>query len=120
VPRRPGSYHPITMGQPITAIRTESSRHDTLRFDINRNLTGMDHERYVVGQPIEENRPPDRLARALFEHGGVLSVHIYGNVITIHHERDADVSGLQEIIENLYIYYRPGVEVVVPEGVAEG
>ena len=106
------------MGQPITAIRTESSRHDTVRFEINRNLTGMDHERYVADQPIEDDRPPDRLARALFEHGGVKTVHIYASMITIEHERDADVAGLQEIVEGLYIYYRPGVEVVVPEGVA--
>jgi hypothetical protein len=107
------------MGQPITVIRTESSRHDTLRFEINRNLTGMDHERYVAGQPIEGNRPPDRLARALFEHGGVESVHIYGSVITVVHERGADTSGLEEIVRDLYIYYRPGVEVVVPEGTSE-
>jgi hypothetical protein len=109
------------MGQPITAIRTESSRHDTLRFEINRNLTGMDHERYVADQPIEDDRPPDRLARALFEHGGVNSVHIYANMITVGHDRDVDTSELQEIVEQLYIYYRPGVEVVVPDGAsAEG
>jgi hypothetical protein len=104
------------MGQPITAIRTESAQHDTLRFEINRNLTGMDHERYVAGQLVEGNRPPDRLARALFEHGKVTTVHIYGNMITVEHERNADVTGLQEIVEALYIYYRPGVEVVIPEG----
>jgi hypothetical protein len=104
------------MGQPITAIRTISSRHDTIRFEINRTLTGMDHERYVTGQLIEDDRPPDRLARALFEHGGVRMVHIYANVITIEHDHDADPSELQEIVEQLYIYYRPGVEVVIPEG----
>jgi hypothetical protein len=104
------------MGQPITAIRTESPRHDTMRFEINRNLTGMDHERYVEGQLVEGDRPPDRLALALFEHGGVRSVHVYANMITVEHERDADVSELQEIVEQLYIYYRPGVEVVIPEG----
>ena len=106
------------MGQPITAIRTTSSRHDTLRFEINRSLTGMDHERYVAGQLIEGDRPPDRLARALFDHGGVNSVHVYANMITVEHDRDADTSELQEIVEQLYIYYRPGVEVVVPEGAA--
>jgi hypothetical protein len=38
-------------------------------------------------------------------------------VITIDLDEHRDASGLKEIIEGLYIYYRPGVEVAVPEGV---
>jgi hypothetical protein len=106
------------MGQPITAIQTTSSRPGTVRFEINRTLTGMGHERYLATEVIEDDRPPDRLARALFEHDGVQAVHIYANVITIELSHGVDMAALQETVEQLYIYYRPGVEVVVPEGVA--
>lgn len=104
------------MGQPITAIEKPSSVPGTVRFEINRNLTGMGHERYVAGTPVLGDRPPDRLARDLLERGGIDAVHIYNNVITIDLDEHRDPSGLKEIVEGLYIYYRPGVEVVVPEG----
>lgn len=106
------------MGQPITAVTTSASRPNTIRFEINRTLTGMGHERYFVDQPVEGDRPPDRLARALFEHGGVEAVHVYANIITLDLEDGADLDGLRDVIEQLYIYYRPGVEVVVPESAA--
>ena len=112
------NYHPATMGQPITAIETSSSIPGNVRFEINRNLTGMGHERYALGQPVEGDRPPDRLARRLFEHGGVDAVHIYGNVITIDLDERRDPSGLKEIVESLYIYYRPGVAVPTAEDFA--
>ena len=99
------------MGQPITAIQTSSSRPGTVRFEINRTLTGMGHERYVAGQVIDDERPPDRLARALFEHDGVQAVHIYANIVTIELSHGVDLSALQDTVEQLYIYYRPGVEV---------
>lgn len=106
------------MGQPITAIKTNSSRPGTVRFEINRTLTGTDHERYVAGQAIEDDRPVDQLAKALFEVDGVASVHVYANIITIGLSREIDLAPVQEAIEKLYIYYLPGVEVVVPEGAA--
>lgn len=106
------------MGQPITAIQTSSSRPGTVRFEINRTLTGMGHERYLATDDIEDDRPPDRLARALFEYDGVEAVHIYANVITVELSNGVDLDAMQHTIEQLYIYYRPGVEVVVPEGAA--
>lgn len=112
------NYHPATMGQPITAIETSSSIPGNVRFEINRNLTGMGHERYRAGEPVEGDRPPDRLARRLFERGGIDAVHIYGNVITIDLDERRDPSGLQEIVESLYIYYRPGVAVPTAEDFA--
>jgi hypothetical protein len=45
-------------------------------------------------------------------------VHVYANVITVHLERGDAAEGIKAIIEDLYTYYRPGVEVVVPEGAA--
>lgn len=106
------------MGQPITAVTTSASRPNTIRFEINRTLTGMGHERYFADQSVEGDRPPDRLARALFEHGGVEAVHVYANIITLELEDGADLNGLRDVIEQLYIYYLPGVEVVVPESAA--
>ena len=41
-----------------------------------------------------------------------------GNVITIKLSEARQPHGLKEIIETMFIYYGPGVEVVVPEGVS--
>lgn len=106
------------MGQPITVIEKPSSVPGNVRFEINRNLTGMGHERYVAGQVIDGVRPPDELARRLFERGGIEAVHIFGNIITVDLDQQGDASGLREIIESLYIYYRPGMEVPSVEGAA--
>jgi len=67
------------------------------------------HERYTRGEEITGHRPPDELARRLFEHGGVDGVHIYGNVVTVVVARGHSGAGIKEIIESLYIYYREGV-----------
>jgi hypothetical protein len=104
------------MGQPITAIATTSSRPGTIRFEINRTLTGMGHERYVADVPVEGDRPPDRLARDLFGCDGVRAVHIYANLITVEVDDGIDLDALSSVIEQLYTYYRPGVEVPSIEG----
>lgn len=106
------------MGQPITTVVSSSSRPGLVRFEINRSLTGMGHERYRADVPVEGDRPPDRLARAMFDHGGVIAVHIYANVVTAEVSHGIDMDSLREVVESLYIFYRPGVEVVVPEGAA--
>ena len=59
------------MGQPIVVIEKPSSRRGMVRFETNRALTGMGHERYRADQDVWGNRPPDELARRLFAHGGV-------------------------------------------------
>ena len=90
-----------------------------MRFEINRPLTGMGHERYKAGQPIEGNRPPDELARRLFAHGGVEAVHIYDNMITVDLEKGATDDGLIDVIRELFLFYReprPGQEPRVDEG----
>lgn len=104
---------PAVMGQPITAIEKPSARHGMVRFDLNRNLTGMDHERYVVGQEITGQRPPDELARRLFAHGGVASVAMIGNTVTVDLADGHSSEGLREVIEGLYTFYREGVTPAV-------
>jgi hypothetical protein len=68
---------------------------------------------------VEGERPPDVLARRLFERGGIDGVHVNGNVITVHLARGADAAGIAEIIGDLYTHYRPGVPVPSPEDFAE-
>lgn len=99
------------MGQSVTVLEKPSNRPGIVRFEINRILTGMGHERYRADQPIEGDRPPDVLARRLFERGGIETVSIYSNVITVDLGRGSDTDGIAEIIGDLYTYYRPGVEV---------
>ena len=106
------------MGQPVTVIEKPSSQGGVVRFEINRTLTGMGHERYRASVPVEGVRPPDELARRLFERGGIDSLHINSNVITVHLERGASSEGIAEIISDLYTYYRPGVRVPSPEDFA--
>ena len=102
------------MGQPVTVLEKPSSRPGIVRFEINRTLTGMGHERYRAGQVVEGDRPPDELARRLFDRGGIDAVHINSNVITVDLGKGSDTHGITEIIEDLYTYYRPGVEVPDP------
>lgn len=97
------------MGQPITVVRKPSPKPNTVRFEINRTLTGMGHERYDAGSDVSGDRPPDELARRLFERGGVRRVHVYSNLISIQLDAGAKADGLEEIIRDLYIHYRTGV-----------
>ena len=97
------------MGQPVTVIEKPSSRAGVVRFETNRVLTGMGHERYTRAEQAVDDRPADELARRLFERGGIKAVHINGSVVTVELE-STDASGIKQIIEGLYTYYLPGVE----------
>ena len=82
------AYHSVNsydhnMGQPVTVIQKSVSKPGVLRFEINRSITGMDHERYSIEQEILGKRPPDELAKALFNLGGIEKIHMNSNVITI-------------------------------------
>ena len=99
------------MGQPVTVVQKSSSNPGVVRFEINRSITGMGHERYTEAPGPELDRPCDELARRLFTHEGVNNVHINSNVITVEMAFGADGSALAETIGELFTYYRPGVEV---------
>jgi hypothetical protein len=109
------------VGQPITLIERPTTRPDVVRYEINRSLTGMGHERYRSREDAIGPRPPDELARRLFDHGGVEAVHIFSNVITIDLAPGASADGLQDVVQELFIHYVPGVlppsdeELVAPE-----
>ncbi len=97
------------MGQPITVVRKPSSKPGVARFEINRSLTGMGHERYRSAAEANTERPPDELARRLFARGGVEAIHIHSNVVTVELGPDGAAEGFEDVIRELYTHYRPGV-----------
>lgn len=103
------------MGEPVSVIQKPSSQHGKVRFETNRSFTGMGHERYAVDQPIHGNRPPDAVARLMFETGQVERVHVYAQTITVQLIAGATADGLKELLEDLYIHYKPGVEIPTEE-----
>ncbi len=103
------------MGEPVSVIEKASGRHGLVRFDTNRSFTGMGHERYHRGDPILGHRPPDVLAQLLLDTGQVDDVHVYGQTVTVRLAAGASSEGLKEVIEGLYIHYKPGVEVPTEE-----
>ncbi len=97
------------MGQPISVVLKPSSSPDTVRFETNRTLTGTGHERYTSAVEVSGERPPDELARRLFAAGGVRTVHIHSNMVSVGLESGAKADGFDDIIRELYTHYRPGV-----------
>lgn len=106
------------MGQPVSVLEKPTSTPGVVRFEANRTFTGTGHELYLEGEEILGERPPDVIARSLFDRGGVERVHVNSNVITVTLARGADAEGLAGIIADLYTYYRPGVPVPTPEDFA--
>jgi len=102
------------MGQLVTVIEKPSSRPGIVRYVTNRALSGMGHERYNEGTEILGDRPTDELARRLIDTGQVSGVSINGNVVTVELSR-TEYDGLLEVIEDLYTYYVPGVEIPTDE-----
>ena len=98
------------MGQPVTFLRTSSPRPGIVRFELNRTITGMGHERYRAGQEILGDRAVDELARRLLATGKLAAVHIHGSMVTAEMS-DPDATALEDVIADLYTYYVPGVEI---------
>ena len=74
----------------------------------------MGHERYRAGQEIAGDRPPDVVARRLFERGGVREVHIFSNTVTVTLEEGASADGISDMLRDLYVHYLPGVKPSIP------
>jgi len=102
------------MGQAITVVEKGGGRPDVVVFELNRSLTGMGHERYRSLEDAGGNRPPDHVARLLFDHGGVVAVHIYSNVVTVDLAPGASTAGMADALRNLFIHYREGVTPSLP------
>jgi hypothetical protein len=97
------------MGQPITVEEKPSATPGVVRFDLNRSLTGMGHERYRSAEDATGVRIVDELARRLFASGKVASIHVYSNVVTVDIAKGMTSEGLADLINELFIYYTPGV-----------
>jgi hypothetical protein len=98
------------MGQPINVVEKPSRTPGIARFEINRSLTGMGHERYPSAEAIVDNRAVDELARRLFATGGVTWVHVNSSVITVALADGWAGEQLLDVIRGLYIYYPPATE----------
>jgi hypothetical protein len=95
------------MGQPITVTMQEGTRPDLRFFEANRSITGMAIETYNTPDTATGDRPPDVLARRLFDLG-ITKVTVYSNVVTV----DAAASLWPDIeskvaftIEHLFEFY---------------
>ena len=98
------------MGQSVAVTERPTGRAGFVRFEVNRPLSGMGHERYGSLEECVGDRPPDVLARRLFEHGGVKAVHVYSNQVTVELEPWAGSEGMAGIVRGLFTHYTEGVE----------
>lgn len=95
------------MGQPITVSSRAGSTATVRIFDCNRSLTGMAIESYSSVDETGGGRPPDVLARRLFDLGAT-RVTVYSSGVTV--EAPEAAWGALEpaavgVIENLFGYY---------------
>lgn len=105
------------MGQPITVVEKRSSNRGVVRFETNRPLSGMGHERYTEAPSELLDKMNDVLARRLFEaDSGVEAVHINGSVVTVTLGRGHDGAGLGDVVRGLFLHYgeQPGAAVTPP------
>jgi hypothetical protein len=112
------------MGQLVSVVEKQSTTPGVVRFEANRNLTGMGHERFRSMLDAVGPKPSAELARRLFNTGKVAGVHVYGNVITVDIQKGYEGDGLLGVIENLYQYWKPGmvppsIEELMPAETAE-
>jgi hypothetical protein len=104
------------MGQPVAVERKPGGTAAIVRFETNRSLTGMGHERFESLVQAKGTRPAAVVARRLLESGQVSWVHVYGNIVTASLAPGATQTGLDEIVRDLYQYWKPGM---TPPSVAE-
>jgi hypothetical protein len=76
-----------------------------VRFETNRPLSGMGHERYTEPPGDLLRRPVDELARRLFAAGGVGAVHVNGSMITVSLAPGATGAGLADVVRDLFLFY---------------
>ncbi len=97
------------MGQPVAVVEKPSNTPGMVRFEANRNLTGMGHERFRSIADAVGVTPSAELARRLFATGRIDSLHVFGNFITIDLANGYSADGLSEVVRDLYQYWRPGM-----------
>lgn len=98
------------MGQLVAVVEKPSRTPGVIRFELNRALTGMGHERFRSPDEAVGPRPAAELARRLFATGRVAGVHVFANMVTVDLAKGFDSDGLDEVVRDLYQYWKPGVE----------
>jgi hypothetical protein len=107
------------MGQQVSVVEKPSPRPGVLRFETNRSLTGMGHERFTSMGDAVGPRPAAALARQLLSTGKVESVYIYGNIISVDISRGHTADGLSDVVRDMYQYWKPGMEMPTFDAPAE-
>jgi hypothetical protein len=98
------------MGQLVGVVEKPSTAPGVVRFELNRSLSGMGHERFTSVLDAAGQRPSAALAHALFETGKVDSVHVFSNIVTVDLKKGYDSEGLGDVVREMYRYWKPGVE----------
>ena len=97
------------MGQPVAVEQKAGASAAVVRFETNRSLTGQGHERFTSVAEAKGTRPAAVLARRFLESGQATWVHVYGNIVTAQLSSGASQSGLNDIVRDLYQYWKPGM-----------
>ena len=103
------------MGQPVAVEEKQGASPSVVRFETNRSLTGMGHERFASAAEAVGSRSAAVLARRLFETGKVAGVHVFSNIVTVTLAPGASSSGLEDVVRDLYQYWKPGMTPPRPE-----
>lgn len=98
------------MGQLVGVVEKPSATPGVVRFELNRSLSGMGHERFASAAEAVGPTPSALLARLLFSTGQVDHVHVYSNIVTIDLVKGMTSEGLAELVTEMYRYWKPGVE----------
>lgn len=93
----------------VAVTEKPSSSPGVVRFELNRALTGMGHERFWSADDAVGPRPAAELARRLFSTDQVAAVHIYANIVTVDLAKGSAPTGLADIVRHLYQYWQPGM-----------
>jgi hypothetical protein len=70
----------------------------------------MGHEEFSSVAQATGTRPAATLARRLLETGQVAAVHVFGNIITVDVAKGHTAEGLDDVVRDLYQYWKPGME----------
>src|SRR5690606_16066112 len=98
--READMYAPRAMGQLVSVTEKPSSLPGVVRFELNRVLTGMGHERFRSPAEATGPHPAAELARRLFATGKVAAVHVYSNIVTVDLAKGATSEGLADVVRH--------------------
>ena len=104
-----GPLRSEVMGQMVAVTEKASTSPGVVRFELNRALTGMGHERYRSAADAFGPRPAAELARRLFATGQAAAVHVHSNIVTVDLAKGATSNGLADVVRHLYQYWQPGM-----------